>query len=92
MHPIDSDNLVTGDKVSINQIESSTPGYVDHFKGKPASAKYHAALVYVDHVSRYTFIKCRYSTGAQEALEGKCIFEWTSTMHGVKIKTYQADN
>jgi hypothetical protein len=50
-HPIDSANLWPGDKLSIDQLESSTPGYVDHFKGKPASARYHAASIYVDHAS-----------------------------------------
>jgi hypothetical protein len=90
--PIDAGNLTPGDRVSVDQIESSTPGYVDIFKGKPTSAKYHAASVYVDHASRYTFVKYHYSTGAREAIEGKQIFERLALTHGVKVKAYQVDN
>jgi hypothetical protein len=90
--PIDSDNLQPGDRVSIDQLESSTPGCVDNYKGKPTTAKYHAASVYVDHASHYTFIKCHYSTGSQEAIEGKQRFEQLAALHGVKIKSYRADN
>jgi hypothetical protein len=90
--PIDSDNLQPGDKVSVDQLESSMPGYVDNYKGKPTTAKYHAASVYVDHASRYTYIKCHYSTGSQEAIDGKQQFEQLAAIHGVKIKAYRADN
>jgi hypothetical protein len=89
---IDSDDLQPGDKVSVDQIESSTPGYVDNYRGKPTTAKFHAASIYVDHASRYTFIKCHYSTGSQEAIEGKQRFEQLAATHGVKIKAYRADN
>jgi hypothetical protein len=91
-HSIDAENLQPGDKISVDQLQSSTPGYVDVFKGKPATAKYHAASVYVDHASRYTYIKCHFSTGSQEALEGKYRFEQMAATHGVKVKAYRADN
>jgi hypothetical protein len=41
--PVDSDDLAPGDKVSIDQSESSTPGLVDTFKGKPTKARYTTA-------------------------------------------------
>jgi len=90
-HPIDSDDLHPGDKVSVDQIEFTTPGLVDVHKGKPSSAKYHAASIYVDHASQYTYIKCHYSTGATKAIEGKQCCEQLAASHGVKIKAYQAD-
>jgi hypothetical protein len=90
--PIDSDDLQPGDKVSVDQIESTTPGFVDVYKGKPTTAKFHAASIYVDHASRFTFIKCHYSTRAAEAIEGKHHFEQLTATHGVKVKAYRADN
>ena len=91
-HPIDSDDLHPGDKVSVDQIEFTTPGLVDVHKGKPSSAKYHAASIYVDYASRYTYIKCHYSTGAAKAIEGKQCYEQLAASHGVKIKAYRVDN
>jgi hypothetical protein len=48
--------------------------------------------VYVDHASRYTYIKCHYSTEAAEAAKGKLHFEQLAASHGVKIKAYRANN
>jgi hypothetical protein len=87
-----SKNLSPGDKVLVDQLESTTPGLVDNFKGKPSSAKYHAASVYVDHASHYIFVKCHYSTGTQEAVEGKQLFERQAALQGVTVKFYRADN
>jgi hypothetical protein len=91
-HHIDHDDLQPGDKVSVNQIESSAPGLVAISCGKPTNATYHAASVYVDHASRCTFIKMYYSTGGSEAVEGKRHFEQLALSHGVKIKSYRTDN
>ncbi len=90
--PIDSDNLQPGDCVSVDQLESSEPGYVDIYSGKPTTARYHAASLYTDHASRFMFIKCHYSTGGAEAIEGKRRFEQLAGTYGVKIKTYHGDN
>ena len=85
---IDHDDLQPGDKVSVDQIESSTPGLVAISRGKPTNATYHAASVYVDHASRYTFVKMHYSTGGTKAVEGKRCFEQLALSHGIKIKSY----
>jgi hypothetical protein len=90
--PIDSEDLQPGDKVSVDQIESTTPGYVDIYKEKPTTARFTAALVYVDHASRYTFVKCHYTTSGMEAIEGKQRFEQLASSFSMKIKSYRADN
>jgi hypothetical protein len=90
--PIDSGDLQPGDCVSVDQIESSAPGLVDNYSGKPTTARYHAASLYTDHASRFMFLKCHYSTGGNEAVEGKQRFEHFAGTHGVKIKAYRADN
>lgn len=86
--PIDSIHLNPGDCVSVYQIESSEPGYVDVFTGQPTNAKYHVALLYTDHASHFMFLKCHYSMGAKEAIEGKHRFEQLASTFGVKIKSY----
>jgi hypothetical protein len=90
--PIDANDLNPGDCVSVDQIESSEPGYVDVHTGKPTTAKYHAASLYTDHASRFMYLKCHYSTGGQEAVAGKCLFEQLAAGHGIKIKAYRGDN
>jgi hypothetical protein len=89
---IDSGDLHPGEKVSVDQLESSTPGYVDTFKGKPTKAKCNASSVYIDHASRFIFVKCHFSTSGSEAVEGKTIFEQLAASNGVKVKAYRADN
>jgi hypothetical protein len=91
-HPIDSGDLQPGDCVSVDQIESPTPGYVDTYQGKPTTARYHAASLYMDHASRFMYLKCHYSTGGAEAVDGKQQFEQFANTQGVKIKAYRADN
>lgn len=38
------------------------------------------------------FLKCHYSTGGTEQVEGKQCFEQLAHSHGIKIKAYRADN
>jgi hypothetical protein len=45
--PRDSDDLQPGGKVSVDQIESKTLGYVDIYKGKLTTAKFTVASVYM---------------------------------------------
>jgi hypothetical protein len=46
----------------------------------------------MDHASRFMYLKCHYSTGGAEAVEGKQRFEQFANTQGVKIKAYRADN
>jgi hypothetical protein len=69
--PINFNDLKPGDKVSVDQIESTTTGFIDICKGKPTLAKHHKASAYVDYGSRLTYVKCHYLTGAAEEIEGK---------------------
>ncbi len=76
----------------MDQIESSAPGIVDTYQGKLTTARFHAASLYTDHASRFMFIKCHYSTGGAEAVEGKQKLEQFAAGHGIRIKAYRADN
>jgi hypothetical protein len=90
--PIDSNHLSPGDCVSVDPLESSEPGYVDVFSGKPTTATYHAASLYTDHASRFMFLKCHYSTGGTEAVDGKCRFKQLASSFGIKVKAYHGNN
>jgi len=46
--PIDAEELIPGDKVSEDQIESPAPGMVDTYSGLPVTARYHAASLYTE--------------------------------------------
>lgn len=83
---IDTDDLQPGDKVSEDQIEFSTPGFVDVYHGKPTNSKYHAAPLYLDHASHFTYIKLHYSTGGIEAIKVNLRFWQVALSHGVKMK------
>ena len=81
-----------GDCVSVDQIESTTPGFVGQMKGFLTKKRYHCATVYVDHYSSLSYVHIQKSTNGDETLLGKRQFEAYCASHGVKIKSYHADN
>ena len=91
---IDPTGIVTkpGDCVSVDQLESITPGLIAQLKGTPTHSRYHAATVFVDHHSRLGFVYLQKSTTAEETLQAKVAFEVFAASHGVKIYHYHADN
>ncbi len=67
--------------MSMDQIESSMPGFFDIHYGKSTKAKHHETFIYVDHGNRFTHVTLHYSTGGKGAVEGKLIFEWVIRMY-----------
>lgn len=90
-HPIDSGNLKPGDKVSVDQLESTTPGFVGIYKRKHTTAKYHAASVYVDH-KQIHIPQMPLLHMCTKAVKCKQQFEQLAVTHGIIIKAYRADN
>jgi hypothetical protein len=45
-----------GECVSVDQLESRTPGFISHFKGGVTKDRYQAATVFVDHFSQFSCI------------------------------------
>jgi Reverse transcriptase (RNA-dependent DNA polymerase) len=84
--------LTPGACVSIDQLESSTPGLVAQLKGIPTKARYRAATVFVDHFSRFSYVYFQKSLSAEETVEAKRRFEIYANSYGVKIRHYHADN
>lgn len=81
-----------GQCVSVDQLESQTPGLIPQLKGKLTRQRYKAATVFVDHFSRLSYIHLQRSTSSNETLQAKKAFEAYSRRHGVRIQHYHADN
>ena len=84
--------LRPGECVSIDQLESTTPGLVAQLKGIPTIKRYKAATVFVDHATRYTYVHLQTSTNADETVQAKLTFETLAANFGIKVYHYHADN
>ena len=82
----------SGECVSVDQMESPTPGFVGQIKGWLTTQRYRAATVFVDHSSKLTFVYMQFSTAADETVKAKKAFEAFADTHGVIIHHYHADN
>ncbi|KAI2503451.1 hypothetical protein MHU86_10999 [Fragilaria crotonensis] len=81
-----------GDIVSMDQLESSTPGLVAQSKGKSTNKRFTCATVFVDHYSRLSFVHMQETNNAIEALAAKHAFERYALSHNVTVKRYHGDN
>jgi hypothetical protein len=81
-----------GECVSVDQMESSTLGFIGQLKGALTKRRYKAATVFVDHFSDFTFIHLQESMTSQETIKAKQSFEAFARQHGVQIRHYHCDN
>jgi len=81
-----------GDCVSVDQLESSLPGFIALLKGRPTKRRYRAVTVFVDHYSRLSYVHMQQQLTSNETLEAKHAFEAFARKHGVVVKHYHADN
>ncbi len=87
-----SNSLRAGQGISINQLESSTPGLIAQIKGWLTKKRYKVATIFVDHFSGSFYTHLQKSTNADEFLEAKLAFERYASKFKVQVKSYQADN
>ena len=86
-------DLHPGDCVSTDQYVCKQPGRLSHTYGKEdESLKYNGGTIYMDHGSRYVYLRNQISLAIGETLQGKHDFEGFAKTHGVKIKNIRADN
>ena len=82
-----------GDCVSIDQLESPTPGFIGQVKGPILTRKrYQVTTVFVDQYSDLTYLHHQLTTSGDDTLEAKTAFETYAASHGVTIRHYHADN
>ena len=77
--------------MSVDQLESSTPGLIAQVKGWITKKRYRVATIFVDHYSGLSYVHLQKSTNA-ETLEAKLAFELHARHQGVTVHQYQVDN
>ena len=81
-----------GQIVSVDQLESNTPGLIAQLKGNLTQQRYKYAMVFVDQFSGYTFVYPQKRLTSEETVMAKHAFKRSADQRGVKIAHYHADN
>jgi len=81
-----------GECVSVDQLESPTPGFIPQLKGSVTKRRYQAATIFVDHFSGLSYVHLQRQLTSKETVEAKHAFEAFARRHHVRIKHYHADN
>ena len=89
-----STNVATrpGQIVSVDELESNTPGFIAQLKGKLTQQRYNYATVFVDQYSVYSFVYLQRRITSEETVQAKHAFERAAEQRGVRILHYHADN
>ena len=82
----------SGQCISVNQLESLTPGLIAQLKGIPTTKRYKAATVFIDHYSRLLYIHLQSTLSSKDTLQAKKAFERYCESNGVKVIHYHANN
>ena len=81
-----------GDCVSVDQMESSTPGFIAQLKVRLTTDRYRGATIFVDHFSRHGYVYLQRTLSSNETFLAKRAFEAYSAKNGVRISHNHADN
>ena len=87
------DDLTPGNRVSIDQYESSVRGRLATSRGKESfGTKYAGGTIFCDHASGLVQCFHQVSLRASDTITSKRAFERLAKSCGVKIKSYHGDN
>ena len=81
-----------GQCISVDQLESTTPGLLGQMKGIPTTIRYKVATVFVDHFSGVGYVHLQKTSSGDETVQAKQAFEAYASSQGVMIQHYHADN
>ena len=81
-----------GQVVSVDQLESTTPGFVAQLKGLLTTQRYNHATIFVDQYSKVSFVFLQKRITSTETVLAKQSFKQFARDHGVEILHYHADN
>ena len=86
--------LVTkpGNVISVDQTESSTPGFLGQNTGRLTQKCYKIATIFVDQASKLGYVYVQQSTNAASTIQAKKVFEAYARALDIEIKHYHADN
>lgn len=81
-----------GECISVDELESRTPGFIGVLKGFLTKKRYTYAAIFVDHCNGYTYIHLQISTNSEVMVKEKEAFEAIYSAMGVHVHYYHADN
>ena len=81
-----------GERVSVDQLVSPTPGLVAQITGILTTKRYKYATVFVDQYSSLGYVYLQKTVTAEETILGKKAIEQYAAQRGVQIKAYHADD
>ena len=81
-----------GQVVSVDQLESTTPGFIAQLKGLLTTQCYNYATIFVDQFSKLSFVFLQKRITSAETVLAKQSFKCFARDHGVKTLHYHADN
>jgi hypothetical protein len=81
-----------GECVAVDQMESTTPGFIGQLKGTLTTLWYRYTTIFVDMYSIYTYIYLHAKLTSEETVKAKVAFETQAKTYGVTIQQYHADN
>ena len=81
-----------GDCVSVDQLQSTLPGFMGKLRVRLTQKRYTCATIFVDHHSRLTYVHLQESLSSAETLQAKQAFETCCPMHNVTVSHYHTDN
>ena len=81
-----------GQVVSVDQLESNSPGLIAQLKGKLTQQRYKYATIFVHQYSGYTFVFLQRCLMSEGTVQAKHAFERLADQRRVKILHYHTDN
>ena len=81
-----------GEVISVDQLESPTPGLYGQLKGAATGKQYCAATIFLDHYGRFSYCYLQESLTSADTLKAKHAFEQFCGSHEVQVLHYHADN
>jgi hypothetical protein len=81
-----------GECISVDQLDSSVPGFIAQLKGTLTLKRYTAATVFVDNFSGLSYLHLQQNLTSSETIKAKDAFEAYAASYNVTIQHYHADN
>ena len=81
-----------GQVVHVDQMESSTVGFIAQLKGRATKRRYKVATVFTDGATGYSYVHMQETSSSADTLKAKLAFEAHCNKLGVTVSHYHCDN
>ena len=90
---IKGNDLKPGDRISVDQYESTVLGCLWGSKGRTRDDNmFNGGTIFVDHASGLIHVEHQVSLNASDTICSKILFEHMAKTHGIAISNYHGDN